>query len=76
MKYRIEKARGHYTIRHLYEMATGGSVYDIKARGTTIPRQTAHPVHDFCILYSVNRCFGVWHPHPSHVPTFTRRCAE
>lgn len=74
MKYRIKKARGHYRVTR----STQGrlAVYTIMAQGTTIPRITYEPVQTFATLYTVNRVFSVRHPHPSHVPTFTRRCAE
>lgn len=74
MKYRIKKARGHY---HVTRSTQGRlAVYTIMAQGTTIPRITYEPVRTFATLCTVNRVFGVWCPHPYHVPTFNRRCAE
>ena len=74
MKYRIKKARGHYRVAK----STQGRVivYTIMAQGTTIPRITYEPVQTFATLYTVNRVFNVWRPHPSHAPVFTRRCAQ
>ena len=68
MKYRIKKARGYYRVTR----STQGrlAVYTIMAQGTTIPRITYELVQTFANMFSV------WRPHPSHVPTFTRRCAE
>lgn len=74
MKYRIKKARGYYRVTK----STQGRVivYTIMAQGTTIPRITYEPVQTFATLFNVNRVFNVWRPHPSHVPTMKRRCAE
>lgn len=65
MKYRIKKARGHYRVTRSMQ----GNIwcYTIMAQGTTIPRITYEPVQVFASLFT---------PHPSHVPTFNRRCAE
>lgn len=50
--------------------------YTIMAQGTTIPRITYEPVRAFASLFTVNKVFNVWRPHPSYVPTFARRYPE
>lgn len=74
MKYRIKKACGYYRVTK----STQGRVivYTIMAQGTTIPRITYEPLQTFAGLYIANKVFNVWRPYPSHVPTFTRRCAD
>ena len=74
MKYRINKARGHYGVSRSMQ----GNIwcYTIMAQGTTIPRITCEPVRTFATLFTVNMVFDVWRPHPSYVPMFTRRCGH
>lgn len=72
MEYRIKKARGHYRI--IRSMQGNIWCYTIMAQGTSIPRITYEPIRAFASLYTVNRVFNVWRPHPSYLPTFNRRC--
>lgn len=74
MKFRIKKARGYYNV--MRRVKDNMYLYTILYNDSTMCQITYQPVQTFATLFNVNRVFNVWRPHPSHVPTFNRRCAE